>query len=161
MPLTGSQVEAIFGKFPYKELGGGNIIPDSQWVQNSIVLIKLPIFGAIRCHKIIAPALAAVAWDLECSHMGIYIDADDFRTSGGCWVPRHMLWNETKPLSRHSWGCAIDVNTKTNGYGKKPSDSQIRISPIFEKWGFEWGGYWSTPDPMHFEAVRFPAIPAT
>jgi hypothetical protein len=22
------------------------------------------------------------------------------------------------------------------------------------KWGFRWGGYWSRPDPMHFELSR-------
>jgi hypothetical protein len=25
---------------------------------------------------------------------------------------------------------------------------------VFEKWGFEWGGRWSRPDPMHFELDR-------
>jgi hypothetical protein len=29
-----------------------------------------------------------------------------------------------------------------------------RVVAIFEKWGFAWGGYWSTPDPMHFELAR-------
>ncbi|MGH2687360.1 MAG: M15 family metallopeptidase [Actinomycetota bacterium] len=22
---------------------------------------------------------------------------------------------------------------------------------MFERWGFEWGGRWLVPDPMHFE----------
>ncbi|HWL66491.1 MAG TPA: M15 family metallopeptidase [Actinomycetota bacterium] len=29
-----------------------------------------------------------------------------------------------------------------------------RIVEIFAKWGFAWGGHWSTPDPMHFELSR-------
>jgi hypothetical protein len=30
-----------------------------------------------------------------------------------------------------------------------------RVVEIFERWGFEWGGRWLVPDPMHFEFVRF------
>jgi hypothetical protein len=27
-----------------------------------------------------------------------------------------------------------------------------RVVEIFQRWGFNWGGLWERPDPMHFEA---------
>jgi hypothetical protein len=29
---------------------------------------------------------------------------------------------------------------------------------IFQKWGFNWGGYWQYTDPMHFELARIVAV---
>ena len=46
-------------------------------------------------------------------------------------------------ISRHAWGIAIDINTKS-GY-------PTRIVEIFNSWGFAWGGTWTSPDEMHFE----------
>ena len=34
-----------------------------------------------------------------------------------------------------------------------------RVVEVMERWGFEWGGRWLVPDPMHFEFLRFPLSP--
>jgi len=63
----------------------------------------------------------------------------------------------TKRLSMHSFGIAIDINTKFANYwkwDKKPTfKNQIpkKIIDIFEKHGFIWGGRWYHYDTMHFE----------
>jgi hypothetical protein len=65
-------------------------------------------------------------------------------------------------LSVHSFGAAIDLNTKFADYwvwsGGKPGNVPVYknkypmdIVDIFEKHGFIWGGRWYHYDTMHFE----------
>ena len=65
-------------------------------------------------------------------------------------------------LSVHSFGAAIDLNTKFADYwvwsGGKPGKVPVyknkfpmEIVDIFEKHGFIWGGRWYHYDTMHFE----------
>jgi hypothetical protein len=65
-------------------------------------------------------------------------------------------------MSVHSFGAAIDINTKNSNYwlwagGKKDGEIQyvnripIEIVNIFERHGFIWGGRWYHYDTMHFE----------
>ncbi|NDW06116.1 M15 family metallopeptidase [Jiella pacifica] len=68
----------------------------------------------------------------------------------------------TKRLSAHSFGAAIDLNTKYADYwlwsGGKPGNVPRyrnkfpkRIVDVFERHGFIWGGKWYHYDTMHFE----------
>ncbi len=63
----------------------------------------------------------------------------------------------THRLSNHSFGTAIDINTKFSNYWQWSSDLSYRnqipieIVQIFEKHGFIWGGKWYHFDTMHFE----------
>jgi len=63
----------------------------------------------------------------------------------------------TSRLSNHSFGSAIDINTKYSNYWKWQGDMSYRnqipieIVEIFEKHGFIWGGTWYHYDTMHFE----------
>jgi hypothetical protein len=54
-------------------------------------------------------------------------------------------------LSTHCWGIAIDLNASTNQLGTK-GDMPVQIIQAFGEEGWEWGGDWSYPDPMHFQA---------
>ncbi|MDO6963198.1 M15 family metallopeptidase [Rhizobium alvei] len=65
-------------------------------------------------------------------------------------------------LSVHSFGAAIDINTKFADYwiwsGGKPghvpkyaNKYPMQIIDIFERHGFIWGGRWYHYDTMHFE----------
>lgn len=57
--------------------------------------------------------------------------------------------------SKHAYGCAIDVNWSTNGYGASTHDMPAWLVAIFKKWGFGWGGNWRrVKDWMHFS--KFP-----
>lgn len=82
------------------------------------------------------------------------------RPSGGTFNWRNIA--NTNRLSVHSFGAAIDINTKFTDYwlwkGGKPGNvpayrNQIpaEIVEIFERHGFVWGGRWYRFDTMHFE----------
>jgi len=68
----------------------------------------------------------------------------------------------TKRLSVHSFGAAIDINTKFTDYwrwsGGKPGNVKKyrnkiphEVVEVFERHGFIWGGKWYHYDTMHFE----------
>ncbi|MBI4804613.1 MAG: M15 family metallopeptidase [Desulfovibrio sp.] len=66
----------------------------------------------------------------------------------------------TERLSMHSFGAAIDVNSKLNTYwqwykGNDPLGQRLAFPPelaeVFERHGFIWGGKWAEFDIMHFE----------
>lgn len=68
----------------------------------------------------------------------------------------------TSRLSVHSFGAAIDLNTKFANYwrwSRRGSDNIVKyqnkipeeIIEIFERHGFIWGGRWYHYDTMHFE----------
>ncbi len=77
---------------------------------------------------------------------------------GGTFSWRYI--SGSNRLSAHSFGIAIDINTKyanywkwDKAYGKMEYRNQIpyTIVEIFEEYGFIWGGKWYHYDTMHFE----------
>lgn len=74
---------------------------------------------------------------------------------GGTFVWRNIAG--TDRLSNHSFGTAIDINTKFSDYWQWSGDLSYRnripmeIVSIFERYGFIWGGKWYHYDTMHFE----------
>lgn len=74
---------------------------------------------------------------------------------GGTFVWRNIAG--TDRLSNHSFGTALDINTKYSDYWKWNKNLRytnripIEIVEIFEKYGFIWGGKWYHYDTMHFE----------
>ena len=153
MPLPLNKIYETFGKFRYTELGGGRIKIDPSWIRGNIVPVELPVLGKVEFHKKGAGALKKVFEEIKAKGLQNKIDINDFRRSGGTFVPRHILWNPKRALSHHSFGIAIDVNVKDNPFGKKPKQDK-RLVEIFTRHGFEWGGRWQTPDGMHFEMVK-------
>ena len=88
------------------------------------------------------------------------------RTCSGTLCARHIRLDPDKPLSRHTWGIAIDLNREANDYGVEPPaagqpGSVRELLPIFKAYGFAWGGDFSQQkDGMHFElALRDPTAP--
>ena len=69
----------------------------------------------------------------------------------------------TQRLSPHSYGTAIDLNTKKGAYWRWTKDQSpttllkmrqsypVEIVKAFEEQGFIWGGKWGHYDLMHFE----------
>ena len=113
--------------------------------------------------------LNAFEWgDFECKRAQRGVPDDAYKTvsafantAGGCHLAR---FNRLTPdsslgfLSRHSWGMAIDTNTRGSCQGCAPPDFATRPGgcqavQIFRKHGFAWGGNFLTPDGMHFEWV--------
>lgn len=161
--LSESQIRASFGDFRHEEAGGGRIRILGDWAQDNIVTVEIEELrrfvstGKVECHRAIAPSLKAAF--AEISRRGLL---DRIVTYDGLWVPRHKTWDVNRGLSSHSWGIAFDINASWNGYGVAPPavgrrGSVIELVPIFETFGFAWGGNFrpaSSRDGMHFEYCR-------
>ena len=120
--------------------------------------IRLPV------QKMIAPLVVALVRDLEKARNKRFI-------MPGCWGFACRPIRDTQTASNHSWGLAIDLDAPTNpmmsaashaaphSLRKKFDNGKTlrstmpdNASKIAAKWGFRWGGdYTTTPDPMHFE----------
>ena len=127
----------------------GTIEPDPAWVAANIATGEVPILGTVTCHRLLFPRLSGALGQIQEEGLAKHIDPD---TYGGCYVPRFVDRDMTKPLSNHAFGLAIDLNTTTNQLGTS-GDMDPRVVEIFLDWGFNWGGLWDRPDPMHFEAT--------
>ncbi|MCL6542070.1 MAG: M15 family metallopeptidase [Roseiflexus sp.] len=100
-----------------------------------------------RCHKLLVNLF-------EYIFSQIYLCSleDSCKYFGGCYHFRAM--KNSKKLSTHCWGIAIDLNPETNLLGSK-GDMNPEIVKIFEDNGFVWGGrFTNMPDPMHFQFVK-------
>ena len=156
--LVGGAPEVVeaFEPFTFRHPGEGQLDIDPAWLQRNIVETSVPVLGTVRCHRLIIPQLRAALEEIVELELDHLLDPDDF---GGCWVPRHIGFNETRPLSMHAWGIAFDVNVDTNPYGSPPQLDK-RIVEVFDRHGFGWGGDWRTPDGMHFELREFTEPPS-
>ena len=77
--------------------------------------------------------------------------AGTVKSYDGCYVPRFIERNPNNSISLHTWGIAVDFNASRNPLNR-PSTQDPTVVRIFKKWGFTWGGDWSSPvDPMHFQ----------
>lgn len=155
-------VEKTFGRFAWRESatrpGAIEILGD--WEQKNIVGLRPPLalvdgqgraVREIRCHRLIARPLREVLEELAEAGLSHLINTFD-----GCFVPRHLLWDPRRGLSRHAWGIAVDLNARLFPYGSA-AKQDARLVEAFARHGFAWGGRWPTPDPMHFEVVELPA----
>jgi len=163
MPRPLSWIEENFGRFQWSDdpKRRGRIVIAGDWVLHNIARVKPPIpllsgagrpLSVIACHALIADRLLAVLDDLKDRHLHHLINTFD-----GCWVARHMSWDPSRSLSRHSWGIAVDVNARQFPYGSTHKQDP-RLIAAFRRHGFEWGGDWRTPDPMHFEIISLEAL---
>jgi hypothetical protein len=142
--LPNALVKEMFGDFQIKERDGVWITTEPEWREENIQNKRIPILGITRCHRLMwEPLEGALNQILEEGLEG-YLSIEEWRSSGGCYAPRRISrFDAGGSISRHAWGIAIDINTKS---GYPP-----RIVEIFNSWGFAWGGTWTSPDEMHFE----------
>ena len=142
--LPNALVKEMFGDFQIKERDGVWITTEPEWREENIQNKRMPILGNTRCHRLMwEPLEGALNQILEEGLEG-YLSIEEWRSSGGCYAPRRISrFDAGGSISRHAWGIAIDINTKS---GYPP-----RIVEIFNSWGFAWGGTWTSPDEMHFE----------
>jgi len=142
--------------------------------------------GELVCNSLIADKLLAIFRELYAHHYPIQrirladeYDADDERqmqdNNTSCFCYRNVP--DTKKLSYHARGLAIDINTLYNPYVRYRKDGSMIVQPkngkpyvdrkksyrykivegdlchrLFLKHGFIWGGSWHTmKDYQHFE----------
>jgi hypothetical protein len=145
--FSGSAAQKAIGSFKYTGNADGSIRQDVGWVARNIVGKSVPILGHVRCHKAMFTQLEAALTEIQNRGLASSIKPGQF---GGCYVPRFIERDGSRPISMHAWGLAIDINTLENPKGERPK-MDPQIVAIFEKWGFRWGGRWSPPDGHHFE----------
>ena len=142
--LPTALVKEMFGDFQIKERDGTWITIDQTWKDENIETKRVPILGRITCHRLMWEPLLGALNQIIDEGLESGLSKEQFKSSGGCYAPRRISrFDAGGSISRHAWGIAIDINTKT---GYKP-----RIVEIFNDWGYAWGGTWTSPDPMHFE----------
>ena len=136
--ITGKQALVKFGD-PVKEF---NLI---LWdVPSNLEIGVIP--KKIYCNKVMVEPLTKAVTNLI--HSGC---VSELISWDGCFNirPKHSADSP----SLHSWALAVDLNAGRNRYGMKPT-----LSPQFVKCFtdacFDWGGYWSTPDGMHFQISK-------
>jgi D-alanyl-D-alanine carboxypeptidase-like protein len=149
--LTPAGLKLLFGEFAAARGRRGALQLDPRWVDANIEERSLPIVGLAKCHKALFPQVEGALNEVVAAGLSASIQPGEF---GGCWFPRFVNWDPEAGISHHTWGLAVDFNVAHNLYGT-PGTMDPRVVEIFERWGFEWGGRWLVPDPMHFEFVSF------
>jgi hypothetical protein len=149
---------AVYGR-PFDDEGE----LDKTWYAENTRLFNLPVdlrlswkpevyVSRIRTHKLVGDAmidaLAEIAWQYRDR---LHIDGLDML--GGTYNYRFKRGGRN--LSTHAWGIAIDLNPQIGGLGDVEA-ARLYPKPIidaFTKRGFMWGGSWTVPDAMHFQAA--------
>lgn len=159
-PLV-SKSNGSYGQFHYRNLSGGRIEIDPQWVKANIVTITLPgLNRSVQVHRKAADNFikaftlikngTAVVDGRTVSLLSLV------KTMDGTWVPRHVNWNSSRGLSNHSWGTAIDINAANHFRYVNPATERndpnlILWEKAFQPAGFSWGN--SYADSMHYELL--------
>lgn len=150
LDLPGSgDIRRVYGDPKETPATGGRLHVDQGWEDKNIRTYTLHTGQKVRLHKGIGPEFV-VLFQVACKVSGYT------PKSVQTFVPRSMMWNPENPPSRHTWGIAIDFDPTLNGFGRK-SGTMLHKHPmfasIFRAAGWRLGIDWSTPDPMHIEAV--------
>lgn len=159
-PLV-SKNNGSYGQFHYRNLSGGRIEVDPQWIKANIVTITLPgLNRKVQVHREAADNFikaftyikngTALINGRQVSLLSLV------KTMDGTWVTRHVNWDPSRGLSNHSWGTAIDINAANHFRYVNPategSDPNLILwEKAFKPAGFSWGN--SYADAMHYELL--------
>ena len=145
-----------------------NGVPDRAWEDANLTSITPPYpmvlawaldqpVKTIRCHKRVALSLAKVLAGIGQHYVTLgALKAARIDRYGGAYNFR--LKRGGASLSIHSWGAAIDLDPGGNAFHRH-YDSAAGMMPrpvidLFAAEGWTWGGGWSDPDCMHFQAAN-------
>jgi hypothetical protein len=100
----------------------------------------------VQVHHVIAPLVQFIFDEIE--RRGYLIHRPgEVRDD---WGYANRAIRGRRVASNHSWGLAVDIDATRYPMGTRRNPPGW-IVDLFEAYGFEWGGRWSRPDPMHFE----------
>jgi peptidoglycan hydrolase-like protein with peptidoglycan-binding domain len=132
------------------------------WERDNIVSVPIPQLRkalgnrapqTMSFHRLAAAQLQGMWAEWETAKL-----LDRILVYDGSFVPRFVRGSRTV-LSNHAFGSAFDINERYNKLGKRPAlvgekGSVRELVPIANRWGFFWGGHYSSrPDGMHFEVA--------
>lgn len=159
VPKGRSGIRSVYGAFEYEEstTQRGAIVIDKAWSRKNIVGVYLHTGKRVWLHRLVADEFRRL-FEKACAASGYTPERI------GTWVARHILWNPEKALSTHSWGIAVDFDSRLNRYGVPVLETKLGQHPafveVFEDAGWVWGGRWGDPDTgrgcdaMHFQRAR-------
>jgi len=75
----------------------------------------------------------------------------ELKTFDGCFNVRKK--RGLNSMSLHSWGIAIDQNAFENQLNQVPKLSKAFVQCFIDA-GFDWGGYFTRKDGMHFQLAK-------
>lgn len=145
--FSGASAQRAIGNFRYTANADGTISQNQSWVSQRITKKTVPLLGEVICHRTMLPQLEGALTEIRDLGLSASIKPEQY---AGCYVPRFIQRDGSKPLSMHAWGLAVDINVADNPVGARPK-MDPQVVAIMEKWGFRWGGRWSPPDGHHFE----------
>lgn len=139
--------------------------PDPKWESLNLVRIvpPYPMFWSwsgepvktIRVHRKCSDSLTDILSLIGETFSGVERNKFQLDQCGG--VYNFRLMRGLNKLSTHSWACAIDLAPEINGLGIQydPSRNMMpkKAVEIFKAEKWIWGGMWSRPDAMHFQAT--------
>jgi len=106
-----------------------------------------------QVHELIAPIVSFVVNEVE--RRGYLFDHGPADVDDEWGYNNRPIRGKRVP-SNHSWGLAIDIDATQYPMGTRRNPPAWIVS-LFEAHGFEWGGRWKRPDPMHFEFTGWPS----
>ena len=118
-----------------------NRIKDQVWVQAQRSRVRFHV------HHGIAPIIKFLIDEVERRGYLLHVPGqtpDD-------WSFNSRPIRGTNRPSNHSWGLAIDIDATEYPQGQRRNQPQRWVIDLFRAYGFEYGGDWSNPDPMHLE----------
>lgn len=118
-----------------------NRIKDQVWVQAQRSRVRFQV------HHGIAPIIKFLIDEVERRGYLLHVPGqtpDD-------WSFNSRPIHGTNRPSNHSWGLAIDIDATKYPQGQRRNQPPRWVIDLFRAYGFEYGGDWSNPDPMHFE----------
>lgn len=173
LDLTQRDLVAIYG-----DPGIGRAAADPSWERANIITCRdknghLPSLPGVPARLYLQIHRKAEPYAREALQAARDACPEHTIERAGCYVFRHQRHDPARPLSRHAWGCAIDIDADDNSArqfapGKTPAPWSAAWREVWprglpqlfvvamEAHGWEWGGRWrGFVDPMHFQlAVR-------
>jgi hypothetical protein len=150
-----AKTKKLLGEFAYRPAADDSIDITPGWSDANIATKATYADISLRaaCHKVIVPAIQGALTEIAQRGLAGEIDTANSNAVGGCFVPRfNRVTGNLGIISRHSWGQALDINISQNPQGAIPK-LNCDVVRIFRKWGFAWGGNFTSLDGQHFEYV--------
>lgn len=156
---TQAQRDAFYGN----PRGKNPTKASAAWEKANLVRIKPPFkmyydgqpVSSFLIHKKCADSLLRVfnaIW-IAAGKKQAVVDQWGVSIFGGAY--NYRLTRGGNTLSSHSWACAIDLDPANNSLGDStPKFAGVpAVLKAFADEGWTWGGRWSRPDAMHWQAA--------
>lgn len=121
---------------------------DMEWVQTARSGVRFQV------HGLIAPIVKYLIDEVE--RRGYMIHTPGQTPDDWSYNNRPIRGSNPPRPSNHSWGLAIDIDATQFPLGSRKRLPSW-IVELFKSHGFDYGGDWRRPDPMHFEFNGWPS----